>query len=45
VSNPEQSKLMTSKIGDTWISNLEQLKKLEAYAEDSAFRAQWRTVQ
>jgi glycogen phosphorylase len=45
VSNPEQSELMTSKIGDTWISNLEQLKKLEAYAEDSAFRAQWRKVQ
>jgi starch phosphorylase len=45
VSNPEQSKLMTSKIGDSWISNLEQLKKLEAYAEDSAFRAQWRKVQ
>jgi len=45
VSNPEQSKLMTSTIGDTWISNLEQLKKLEAYAEDSAFRAQWRKVQ
>jgi glycogen phosphorylase len=45
VSNPEQSKLMTSTIGDTWISNLDQLKKLEAYAEDSAFRAQWRKVQ
>jgi starch phosphorylase len=45
VSNPEQSKLMTSKIGDGWISNLEQLKKLEAYAEDSAFRAEWRKVQ
>jgi starch phosphorylase len=45
VSNPEQSKLMTSKIGDNWISNLEQLKKLEAYAEDSAFRAQWQKVQ
>jgi starch phosphorylase len=45
VSNPEQSELMTSKIGDTWISNLEQLKKLETYAEDSTFRAQWRKVQ
>jgi starch phosphorylase len=45
VSNPEQSKLMTSKIGDGWIANLEQLKKLEAYAEDSAFRAEWRKVQ
>ncbi len=45
VSNPEQSELMTSKLGDTWISNLEHLKKLEAYAEDSTFRAQWRKVQ
>jgi starch phosphorylase len=45
VSNPEQSKLMTSKIGDSWISNLEQLRQLETYAEDSAFRAEWRKVQ
>ena len=45
VSNPEQSQLMTSKIGDSWISSLEQLKQLESYAEDSAFRAQWRKVQ
>jgi starch phosphorylase len=37
--------LMSSKIGDGWIANLEQLKKLEAYAEDSAFRADWRKVQ
>jgi glycogen phosphorylase len=45
VSNPEQSTLMTSKIGAGWIANLEQLKQLETYAEDSAFRAQWRKVQ
>ena len=45
VSNPEQSKLMTSKIGDSWISNLDHLKQLETYAEDSAFRAEWRKVQ
>ncbi len=32
VSNPEQSQLMTSKIGDGWISNLDQLKQLESYA-------------
>jgi glucan phosphorylase len=32
-------------IGDSWIANLEQLKQLESYAEDSAFRAQWRKVQ
>src|SRR6202034_941456 len=45
VSNPEQAKLMTSKIGDSWISSLENLKQLEACAEDSAFRAEWRKVQ
>jgi starch phosphorylase len=45
VSNPEQAKLMTSKIGDSWISNLENLKQLEICAEDSAFRAEWRKVQ
>jgi glycogen phosphorylase len=45
VSNPEQSELMSSKIGQGWICNLNQLKELEGYAEDSAFRADWRNVQ
>ncbi len=44
VSNPEQSKLMTSKIGDSWIRNLDHLKNLEAFAEDAAFRAEWRKM-
>ena len=44
VSNPEQASLMTSKIGNGWITNLDQLKQLEKYAEDSAFRAEWRKV-
>jgi starch phosphorylase len=44
VSNPEQSALMTSKVGNSWICNLEHLKQLESYAEDSAFRAEWRKV-
>ncbi len=44
VSNPEQSRVMTSKIGDSWIGNLDHLKQLEAYAEDSAFRAEWRKM-
>ena len=33
VSNPEQATLMTSKIGDTWIRNLDHLKNLETFAE------------
>jgi starch phosphorylase len=45
VSNPGQSKLMTSKIGNGWITNLEQLRQLEAYAEDAAFRSDWRKMQ
>jgi glycogen phosphorylase len=45
VSNPEQAKLMTGKVGESWISNLEHLKQLEAYAEDSGFRAAWRKTQ
>jgi glycogen phosphorylase len=45
VSNPEQSGLMTSKIGDSWIADLDQLTQLETYVEDAGFRAEWRKVQ
>ena len=45
VSNPEQSGLMTSKIGEGWICDLDQLHQLEKYAEDAAFRADWRKMQ
>jgi starch phosphorylase len=45
VSNPEQSELMTSKIGDDWIDHLDELKRLEAFAHDAAFRGDWRKVQ
>jgi glycogen phosphorylase len=45
VANPELTALTTSKIGKGWINNLDQLKQLEAYAEDSAFRADWRKMQ
>jgi glycogen phosphorylase len=45
VSNPDQSALMTRHIGDKWICNLDELKRLEPLAEDAAFRADWRKVQ
>jgi starch phosphorylase len=45
VANPEQSELMTSKIGHDWIGDLNQLSQLERYAEDAAFRSEWRGVQ
>jgi len=45
VSNPEQSALMTSRIGDNWIDHLDELKRLEPLADDAAFRSEWRKAQ
>jgi len=42
--NPELSKLISSKIGDGWVTDLYELKKLERYAEDEAFHHEWQTV-
>ncbi|MEL4896302.1 glycogen/starch/alpha-glucan phosphorylase [Crocosphaera sp. Alani8] len=41
-SNPRLRELITSKIGDGWIKNLQELKQLESYAEDKSFRQKWR---
>ena len=45
LSNRDLSGLITSKIGEQWIGNLEELRKLEACADDPEFRADWRKVQ
>ncbi|MCQ8128465.1 glycogen/starch/alpha-glucan phosphorylase [Methylomonas rivi] len=42
--NPELAKLITSTIGDGWITDLSHLAKLKPYADDPAFRAQWRQI-
>jgi starch phosphorylase len=39
--NPQLSQLISSAIGEQWITQLSELKKLEAFAQDSAFQAQW----
>src|SRR5262245_5179168 len=44
LSNPELSLLITSKIGETWLTNEDELKKLEPLAEAADFRARWREV-
>jgi starch phosphorylase len=41
-ANPSLSKLITDKIGDGWTTDLTQLRKLARYADDAAFRTQWR---
>jgi starch phosphorylase len=44
LSNPELSSLITSKVGEGWITDEQQLRKLEPFAEDPAFRKKWREV-
>jgi glycogen phosphorylase len=43
-ANPELSDLITSKIGDTWITNLDELKKLEKLATNATFQKQFQTI-
>ncbi|MGK7913781.1 MAG: glycogen/starch/alpha-glucan phosphorylase [Synechococcus sp.] len=44
VSNPTLSDLIDSKIGDGWTVQLEQLKQLEAFADDAGFKDEWMKV-
>jgi glycogen phosphorylase len=44
LSNPGLTKLITSRIGDNWLRDLDQLRKLEAFADDPEFQQQWREV-
>ena len=44
LANPRQSALISEKIGEGWVKDLEQLRGLEAYADDPAFRHQWREI-
>jgi glycogen phosphorylase len=42
LSNPCLRELISSRIGDGWISDLDQLHRLEEFTEDASFRDQWR---
>jgi starch phosphorylase len=44
LSNPGLTKLITSRIGDNWLRELNQLRKLEPLADDPEFQQQWRDV-
>jgi glycogen phosphorylase len=43
-SNPALSELITQRIGDGWITDLEQLRELEEHIDDAEFRQAWRTI-
>ena len=42
--NPDLTALITSRIGEGWVRDLDQLRQLEPLAEDAAFRQAWRQV-
>jgi starch phosphorylase len=44
LANPKLTELINSTIGDTWITNLDELKRLEPLAEDAGFRTRWDRV-
>lgn len=44
VCNPGLSKLIDSKIGDSWVTDLDKLKGLEKYADDPSFQRDFMAV-
>ncbi|MBL4608822.1 MAG: glycogen/starch/alpha-glucan family phosphorylase, partial [Pseudomonadales bacterium] len=44
LANPGLSQLISSKIGDSWISNLEELQQLEEFSDDKTFQHEWGQV-
>ena len=43
-ANPDLSSLISSKIGDKWVTDLDQLHGLEKFAKDKAFQKSWGDV-
>jgi starch phosphorylase len=39
--NPDLSQLISDTIGDKWVTELSELKKLEPFAHDNAFQQKW----
>lgn len=44
VTNPPLAKLLCSKLGNGWITDLDQLRALEKFSEDAAFQCECRQV-
>jgi starch phosphorylase len=44
LSNPLLSDLITSRIGEGWLKDLDKLRKLEEHLEDPEFRQTWRQI-
>lgn len=44
LSNPQLSELITEKIGQGWVTHLEELKQLESFVSDAEFCRRWRQI-
>ena len=44
MSNPPLASLLTEKLGEGWLTNLDQLRELEPLAGDAEFQGRWREV-
>jgi glycogen phosphorylase len=44
LSNPKLTRLINQRIGTEWPTQLDQLKKLEAFADDPGFCTEWRQI-
>ncbi len=44
LSNPSLANLITEAIGASWVTRLEDLRQLERFADDVAFRTEWRLL-
>jgi starch phosphorylase len=44
LADPKLSSLITEHIGEAWIKDLSELRRLEPLADDAEFRARWRAI-
>lgn len=44
LSNPRLTRLISDRLGENWIKELTDLRRLEPFAEDSTFRSDWRYI-
>jgi len=44
LSNPKLSRLISSRIGEGWIKNLQELRGLESSVRDLSFQKEWRMI-
>ncbi|MGB8224132.1 MAG: glycogen/starch/alpha-glucan phosphorylase [Polyangiales bacterium] len=44
LANPELAQLITAHVGEEWITDLDQLRGLEEFADDPDFQKKWRGV-